>query len=233
MRWYSLKDISEAYSLTMDALKHRVRTGKLKAEKLQMGRSSTGHFKYIIPESELPSLEQYKLREPTASPNAQPGYYGKRRREREEEHERFLEAVRKQQEERRARLSYYDYLRSEEWQRKRRARLKLDGYRCQMCGSGTNLQVHHISYDSLRTDAEIDDLVTLCRACHEQVHAVDLARKQSIPVLYLTAVKALREGSREAAWQKFSETRARCTPPLTEAECSQIWQSALKAVYPL
>lgn len=109
----------------------------------------------------------------------------------------------------------------------------------QMCGSGTNLQVHHICYDTLSTEAEIDDLVTLCHDCHQKVHAADLARKGSIPEerrnswMFLTAVKALREGSRDDAWLVFSEARWRCTPPLSERESSEIWQSALREVYPL
>lgn len=59
------------------------------------------------------------------------------------------------------------------WDRLRRARLALDGYRCQDCGKRTDLTVHlepmiHLDFDlQLRHDlATIDDVVTLCRRCH-------------------------------------------------------------------
>ena len=97
---------------------------------------------------------------------------------------------------------YYDYMRSSEWQEKRMQRLMMDGFRCQMCGSGTNLQVHHISYDNLRKDAEIDDLVTLCKTCHEKVHSTDLERKanpSTVSPLYIVAVHAIKTMNRADA----------------------------------
>ena len=131
--------------------------------------------------------------------------------------------------------NYHDYLRSEEWQRKRRRRLEMDGYRCQMCGSGMNLQVHHISYDNVRTDAEVEDLVTLCKACHEQVHSTDLEKKANPKGqrLFVAAVKALRENDRVQAWEQFDKACGKCIPPLSVSETSMIWQRALKYVYPL
>ena len=53
-----------------------------------------------------------------------------------------------------------------------------------MCGTAKNLRVHHISYATLGTDAEIDDLVTLCDKCHEEVHAVDLGREKHMIYMF-------------------------------------------------
>jgi 5-methylcytosine-specific restriction endonuclease McrA len=235
MQWYSVKDITAAYSLSRDQLRHLIETGKLKTEKLFMGKSRTRNFKYIIPETELSKLAEHKLREPTASDDAQTDYYDKLAQKKREQRERWEQEVKKRDEERHKFLSYYDYLHSDEWQRKRRQRLKLDGYRCQMCGSGTNVQVHHISYDNLRKDAEIDDLVTLCRACHAKVHSTDLAipKGQRNNRLYTLAVKALRKHNRTLAWELFDVACGRCVPPLPNDEVAKIWQSALKHVYPL
>ena len=77
MRYYSLMDICRSHNLSKEALKQRVKSGKLKAEKLQMSKDSSNHFKYIIPESELPKLAGYQTNEPVASENAQPDYYTK------------------------------------------------------------------------------------------------------------------------------------------------------------
>lgn len=66
--------------------------------------------------------------------------------------------------------NYYAYLASAEWRRKREQRILLDGGVCTQCGSMHNLQVHHLSYEHLGTDAEIDDLITLCADCHHKLH---------------------------------------------------------------
>jgi 5-methylcytosine-specific restriction endonuclease McrA len=48
--------------------------------------------------------------------------------------------------------------------------LERDGWRCQSCGSLTDLQVHHIrSRSQLGDDAE-SNLITLCAQCHQMIH---------------------------------------------------------------
>ena len=62
MLWYSLDDITAAYRITKEALKQRIKSGKLKSQKLPMNRGKAHKpFKYIISETELPSLEALKL----------------------------------------------------------------------------------------------------------------------------------------------------------------------------
>ena len=51
-----------------------------------------------------------------------------------------------------------------------RAILERDGWRCQLCGSRRNLQVHHIQSRSLLGDDAEHNLITLCAICHQQVH---------------------------------------------------------------
>jgi len=49
--------------------------------------------------------------------------------------------------------------------------LERDGWRCQNCGSLTNLQVHHVrSRSQLGDDAE-SNLITLCADCHQKIHS--------------------------------------------------------------
>ena len=64
---------------------------------------------------------------------------------------------------------YRLYLNSEAWQKKRKAVLRRDGYKCQMCGAVMNLDVHHVSYENLCNE-KLSDLVTLCRECHKKLH---------------------------------------------------------------
>ena len=50
--------------------------------------------------------------------------------------------------------------------------IERDGYKCQMCGSVNNLEVHHkksyANYPKLRTT--ISNGITLCSFCHKKIH---------------------------------------------------------------
>jgi len=48
--------------------------------------------------------------------------------------------------------------------------LRRDAWRCQSCGSMSNLEVHHQEFRSHGgSDSELN-LITLCDACHRQAH---------------------------------------------------------------
>jgi 5-methylcytosine-specific restriction endonuclease McrA len=70
--------------------------------------------------------------------------------------------------------AYRQYLASPSWQKKRKERLKIDGYQCKTCGEdGTNyqLEIHHkpSAYNDIPNEDIINDLVTLCSICHEAI----------------------------------------------------------------
>jgi 5-methylcytosine-specific restriction endonuclease McrA len=68
-------------------------------------------------------------------------------------------------------MSYPEYLKTREWQAKRNRALIRAGNRCQLCGSTARLDVHHNHY--YRRGYELlEDLVVLCRSCHEHFHEV-------------------------------------------------------------
>jgi len=48
--------------------------------------------------------------------------------------------------------------------------LQRDSWRCQQCGSRTDLQVHHIQLRSQSGDDAEGNLITLCSDCHEWSH---------------------------------------------------------------
>jgi 5-methylcytosine-specific restriction endonuclease McrA len=48
--------------------------------------------------------------------------------------------------------------------------LRRDAWRCQVCGSKQNLQVHHKQLRSQQGDDATSNLITLCADCHENVH---------------------------------------------------------------
>jgi hypothetical protein len=66
--------------------------------------------------------------------------------------------------------AYGDYLKSERWKTLRNERLEKDHHRCVLCGSKNNLRVHHINYEHLENEDEIEWLVTVCDKCHHKWH---------------------------------------------------------------
>jgi ATP-dependent DNA helicase RecQ len=49
--------------------------------------------------------------------------------------------------------------------------LRRDGWRCQSCGTISNLEVHHKQFRSQSGDDSEENLITLCTACHAQSHS--------------------------------------------------------------
>jgi len=73
---------------------------------------------------------------------------------------------------RKKRRDYYrnEYLKSDEWQRKRYVVLKRDNWRCVYCG-GRATQVHHKRYARKNIGKEpIEWLVSVCKSCHDAQH---------------------------------------------------------------
>ena len=60
------------------------------------------------------------------------------------------------------------------WIARRKQAIERDGRKCQYCQSETDLVVHHIreyrTFGDVRDAHELDNLVTLCRACHRRQH---------------------------------------------------------------
>jgi 5-methylcytosine-specific restriction endonuclease McrA len=45
-----------------------------------------------------------------------------------------------------------------------------DGWRCQLCGVMSNLEVHHKEFRSHSGDDSQENLITVCAACHVDLH---------------------------------------------------------------
>jgi 5-methylcytosine-specific restriction endonuclease McrA len=48
--------------------------------------------------------------------------------------------------------------------------LRRDGWRCQICGSRLNLEVHYQKFRSQGGDDSEENLITLCEGCHSMLH---------------------------------------------------------------
>lgn len=69
-------------------------------------------------------------------------------------------------------MSYAEKLLDPRWIAKRQEILERDEYECQRCRTNTEtLNVHHLRYDGYCDpwNYENEDLITLCRSCHEAV----------------------------------------------------------------
>jgi 5-methylcytosine-specific restriction endonuclease McrA len=73
--------------------------------------------------------------------------------------------------ERKRRRDYYrEYLKSDEWKRKRYVVLKRDNWRCVYCGAPAT-EVHHLKYAKWNIGKEpIEWLVSVCKNCHASSH---------------------------------------------------------------
>ena len=45
-----------------------------------------------------------------------------------------------------------------------------DKYTCQVCGSNVNVEGHHILDFQFSGAANMDNIISLCRECHKEVH---------------------------------------------------------------
>jgi hypothetical protein len=61
--------------------------------------------------------------------------------------------------------------RGKEWRAAKAFALDRDGYACQQCEATENLEVHHWEPYFVSFDNHPDNLVTLCRGCHQEKHA--------------------------------------------------------------
>jgi 5-methylcytosine-specific restriction endonuclease McrA len=73
-------------------------------------------------------------------------------------------------------IQHSDYLRSPEWQAKRTAVFRRDGYICQGCLTNPAAQVHHITYAHWQHEP-LFDLVSVCVQCHDEITEMDRRRR--------------------------------------------------------
>jgi hypothetical protein len=66
-------------------------------------------------------------------------------------------------------VTFQDYYSTEYWQYTRFVVLEAQFYSCALCGSNSNLQVHHKTYDRIGCESYLD-LMVLCKKCHKIWH---------------------------------------------------------------
>lgn len=75
-------------------------------------------------------------------------------------------------------LKYHEYLKTKEWQEKRKLAIKHYGGTCALCSKTDNLNVHHKSYENIFNEQVPRDLIVLCQLHHQLYHEQDKTLKQ-------------------------------------------------------
>lgn len=73
-------------------------------------------------------------------------------------------------------IPYEKQLKDKRWRELRQEVIEERGGKCEMCGSSSNLCVHHKAYIKGRYAWEYpkDYLLVLCNGCHRKIHGIDL-----------------------------------------------------------
>lgn len=187
-KYFTFGDLQLGYKISLYRFKKMLKNGELKYIKFNFCLWGGSKFEYLIPESELTKLEQYKFSEPRFMIEHQPSYVEKQR-----EMLKHSQEVKRQMAEARnngmtQEEAYHKiYLHSQYWKEKREEVFRRAGYKCQICGTAINVdridkkepgQIHHRTYDYLGNEP-IENLIAVCKKCHSELHKKDLQKKQN------------------------------------------------------
>lgn len=130
--------------------------------------------------------------------------------------DRLRPAVRKPSED--ARSVYAKYMRSAHWQELKQHVYERWGRFCLNCSSDTEIDAHHIRYRAHLEDCTTNDVVPLCRRCHEHYHEV----KKATPELLEPIAAEADSGCMVAALRRFFRTTHHRPATVTSVELNKV-----------
>lgn len=75
-------------------------------------------------------------------------------------------------------MDYGDYMKTNHWKHFRSEAIKFFGAKCQLCNdTQTEIHIHHKTYDN-RGRETFNDVIPLCKNCHELVHDIKKPQKK-------------------------------------------------------
>lgn len=77
---------------------------------------------------------------------------------------------------------YRNYLKSDDWKHLREKACIRANYKCEFCGAPYE-NVHHVSYPKNLKDDTLENLIVVCKACHDKSHGIRKDEKK--PRVYL------------------------------------------------
>ena len=97
--------------------------------------------------------------------------------------------------------TYYQKLKSPQWQRVRLRIMERDNFTCWICGDKNNtLNIHHKTYRKGAEPWEYDDenFVTLCESCHHKSHErIEAVKNNMMNQSYFIVLDAMNEGGKK------------------------------------
>lgn len=70
-------------------------------------------------------------------------------------------------------VPYSSYLTSGHWAQIKEQSSAIYGHKCLVCGSGENLNHHHLFYPENKTDIRAHQVLPICGECHAAYHAIE------------------------------------------------------------
>ncbi len=98
-------------------------------------------------------------------------------------------------------IAHRQYLKSATWKDIREQVLKRDHYTCQKCFKPGS-DVHHKTYKRWENE-KLNDLITLCRCCHDQWHSTQKATKRSKAIGTRAIWNYLNKEQKDKLYNKF------------------------------
>lgn len=108
------------------------------------------------------------------------------------------------------RTAYAKYLQSQHWRKRRDYAIRQALWRCQRCGTKSNLQVNHLSYDRLGDELD-SDLEVLCKDCHSKYHFDEGHELAQHLLVYIRLVSSMLQTEQFHSISDFTAAvKARC-----------------------
>jgi len=105
---------------------------------------------------------------------------------------------------------FYD---SKEWAVIKNDLFMIRGKKCEICGSTVRINVHHLSYKNFGGNEEPEDLIVLCRICHEGEHGIvrpttiSKTAKRKAARRERLRLKRIRQREGRAEWELSQEVK--------------------------
>ena len=123
-------------------------------------------------------------------------------------------------------IAHREYLKSATWKDIREEVLKRDNYICQKCHKPGS-DVHHKTYKNW-TNEKLEDLITLCRGCHEQWHSTQKATRKNKAIGTRAIWNYLKQEQKNQLCQKFNLNEISLYTNIYIYSNSEICKSAAK-----
>lgn len=70
-------------------------------------------------------------------------------------------------------IDYREQLKDSSWKSFRRFVFDVRGRKCEVCGSGEHLQVHHLKYRNVKAwEYTVNEVIVVCKDCHMKIHGI-------------------------------------------------------------